>query len=45
VPQRLLDLQRAVLAYLMSDSLATRILDARASSTALAGASCRRAGI
>jgi hypothetical protein len=27
VAQRLLDLQRAVLGYLMSDSLATRILD------------------
>ncbi len=28
VPQRLLDLQRAVLAYLMSDQLATRLMDA-----------------
>ncbi len=30
VPQRLLDLQRAVLAYLMSDSLAARVLDSAA---------------
>ena len=28
VPQRLLDLQRAVLAYLMSDQLSTRLIDA-----------------
>lgn len=28
VPQRLLDLQRAVLAYLLSDQLATRLIDA-----------------
>ena len=28
VPQRLLDLQRAVLAYMMSDQLATRLMDA-----------------
>jgi hypothetical protein len=30
VPQRLLDLQRAVLAYLMSDGLAARVLDSAA---------------
>ena len=30
VPQRLLDLQRAVLAYLLSDALAVRLLDANA---------------
>ncbi len=30
VPQRLLDLQRAVLAYLMSDALAARVLDSAA---------------